>query len=75
MQTWKIRLVSASGAAPTWPQLLLRFVLAWPSVGFYGAGLVWAIFDRDRQFMHDRLAGTRIAFAPRSAPIDPPKHS
>jgi uncharacterized RDD family membrane protein YckC len=22
--------------------------------------IVWALFDRDRQFLHDRLAGTRL---------------
>jgi uncharacterized RDD family membrane protein YckC len=62
MQTWKIRLTSVTGSSPSWPQLLLRFLLAWPSVGFYGAGLLWAIFDRDHQFLHDRLSGTRIVF-------------
>jgi hypothetical protein len=25
-----------------------------------GFGLAWALIDRDRQFLHDRLAGTRI---------------
>jgi uncharacterized RDD family membrane protein YckC len=25
-----------------------------------GIGLLYAVFDRDRQFLHDRLAGTRI---------------
>jgi uncharacterized RDD family membrane protein YckC len=25
-----------------------------------GMGLGWALFDRDRQFLHDRLAGTRL---------------
>jgi uncharacterized RDD family membrane protein YckC len=25
-------------------------------------GVLWALFDRDRQFLHDRLAGTRIVF-------------
>jgi len=34
--------------------------LAWPSLAFLGCGLLWALFDRDRQFLHDRLAGTRI---------------
>lgn len=62
MQTWKIRLTSASGTRPSWGQLLLRYLLLWPSIGFYGAGLVWSLFDRDRQFLHDRLAGTRIVF-------------
>ncbi|MDL1864805.1 RDD family protein, partial [Betaproteobacteria bacterium PRO5] len=23
-------------------------------------GLLWALFDRNRQFLHDRVAGTRI---------------
>jgi len=27
---------------------------------FFGFGFLWAIFDRDHQFLHDRLAGTRI---------------
>lgn len=62
MQTWKIRLTSADGAAPSRHQLLLRFTLAWPSIFFFGAGLIWAVFDRDRQFLHDRLAGTRLVF-------------
>lgn len=62
MQTWKIRLTSVTGAAPSWRQLILRFLLTWPSIGCYGAGLVWALFDRDRQFLHDRLSGTRIVF-------------
>jgi hypothetical protein len=25
-----------------------------------GAGFAWAVVDRDHQFLHDRLAGTRI---------------
>ncbi|MBI4984942.1 MAG: RDD family protein [Rhodocyclales bacterium] len=62
MQTWKIRLQSVDGTAPSFERLLLRFLLAWPSLFFFGAGLIWAVFDRDRQFMHDRLAGTRLVF-------------
>ena len=61
MQTWKLRLDSAlTGDRVTLAQALLRFALCWPSVLFFGAGLIWALFDRDRQFLHDRLAGTRI---------------
>jgi len=62
MQTWKIELQSADGNAPTIDQLLLRFLLAWPSIILLGAGLVWALVDRDRQFLHDRLSGTRLVF-------------
>lgn len=62
MQTWKIRLTTPSGAEPSLARLALRYVLAWPSLVYLGAGLFWAIFDRDRQFLHDRLAGTRLVF-------------
>jgi uncharacterized RDD family membrane protein YckC len=34
------------------------------AVGALGVGLWWALFDRDRQFLHDRLAGTRIILLP-----------
>lgn len=62
MQTWKIRLSTPSGAQPSLARLALRYVLAWPSVSYLGAGVLWALFDRDRQFLHDRLAGTRLVF-------------
>lgn len=62
MQTWKIRLSTPSGAQASLARLVLRYVLAWPSVLYLGAGLFWALFDRDRQFLHDRLAGTRLVF-------------
>ena len=60
MQTWKIRLTTSSGAPPSLARLALRYVLAWPSIVYLGAGLLWALFDRDGQFLHDRLAGTRL---------------
>lgn len=30
------------------------------SILIFGSGFIWALFDRDRQYLHDRLAGTRI---------------
>ncbi|MDP2792942.1 MAG: RDD family protein [Sulfurisoma sp.] len=62
MQTWKLRLLMADGSQPPPSRLLLRYALTWPSLLLCGAGLLWALFDRDRQFLHDRLAGTRIVF-------------
>jgi uncharacterized RDD family membrane protein YckC len=67
MQTWRLKLVdSATGATPTLARALARYVLCWPSLLFFGAGLLWSLFDRDRQFLHDRLAGTRIVQLPRA---------
>lgn len=63
MQTWKIRLVAADGAALTTRQVFLRYALAWPSLLACGIGIAWALVDRDRQFLHDRLAGTRLVRA------------
>lgn len=60
MQTWKIRLVSAEGGPLAPRQILLRYLASWPSLLIGGLGLIWALFDRDRQFLHDRIAGTRL---------------
>lgn len=62
MKTWKVQLQSADGTAPSIDQLLLRLMLAGPSICGFGAGLIWAVFDRDRQFLHDRLSGTRLVY-------------
>jgi uncharacterized RDD family membrane protein YckC len=59
MRAWNIRLVSAGGASLTRRQVHLRYLLAWPSL-LLGIGILWALVDRDRQFLHDRLAGTRL---------------
>ncbi|MCE1186648.1 RDD family protein [Zoogloea sp.] len=60
MQTWKLRLVNIDGEPIGLKQGWLRYALAWPCVLFFGVGLIWAVLDRDRQFLHDRLAGTRL---------------
>jgi uncharacterized RDD family membrane protein YckC len=67
MKTWRIRLVNADGGPPTLRQALLRFVLALLGLLLAGAGFWWALFDRDRQFLHDRIVGTRLIRVPRKA--------
>jgi uncharacterized RDD family membrane protein YckC len=34
--------------------------VAFATLAFSGVGVAWAFVDRDRQFLHDRLAGTRL---------------
>ena len=60
MKTWKLRLVGANGDRITLRQAMVRYVCAWPCVALGGIGMFYAPFDRDRQFLHDRLAGTKI---------------
>jgi uncharacterized RDD family membrane protein YckC len=62
MKTWKIRLVAPGHDRVPPFAALLRFVLALLAVPT-GIALGWALFDRDRQFLHDRLAGTRLVTA------------
>jgi len=66
MQTWKLRIVNIDGNPVSLRQGWLRYALAWPSVLFFGVGLLWALIDKDKQFLHDRLAGTRIVLLPAS---------
>jgi uncharacterized RDD family membrane protein YckC len=72
MQTWRLRIVNVDGGPPELNQLLLRYLLSWPSLLLYGAGLIWACFDRDRQFLHERLSGTRIICVPPTTAKKPP---
>lgn len=60
MQTWKMRMVRSDGRPVGVVRALTRYLLAWPSLLLLCVGLLWALLDRDRQFLHDRLAGTRI---------------
>ena len=60
MKTWGLRLITAEGRPIALWQGLTRYLLAWPSIALFGIGILWALFDRDGQFLHDRLAGTRL---------------
>lgn len=57
MKAWKIRLVEVTPR-----KALLRFLFALFLVPTL-ISIVWSFFDRDRQFLHDRLAGTRLVLA------------
>ena len=52
MRAWRIRLVEVTPG-----KAIIRFVLA---AALLPLSILWALVDRDRQFLHDRLAGTRL---------------
>lgn len=67
MQTWRLKVVRADdGRQLELGRAWARYALAWPSV-LSGVGLLWALVDRDRQFLHDRLAGTCVVLLPAPA--------
>lgn len=63
MKTWRIRVVDVGGGRLRPAQAVLRYMAAWLSLGLGGIGIVWALFDRDGQFLHDRIADTRLIAA------------
>jgi len=60
MKTWRLKLAAYDGAPLTPRRGIYRFVIALLGLMLFGAGFLWALIDRDRQFLHDRLAGTKI---------------
>jgi uncharacterized RDD family membrane protein YckC len=56
MKAWRIRL---AGVTPG--KAIARLVLA---ALLLPLSILWALLDRDRQFLHDRLAGTRLIYVP-----------
>ena len=68
MQTWRLKLVCAdNGCRPGIARCWLRYTLAWPSLWCAGLGVVWALLDPERQFLHDRLTGCCIVLLPESS--------
>lgn len=67
MRAWRLRLVGASGVAPGWRQLCLRYAVGTVSLALGGLGFWWAWVDRDRLTWHDRASGTRLIRLPKKA--------
>lgn len=65
MKTWRMRLLAQDGTAVKPPRAWARYAAATLSVALLGLGFLWALVDRERQFLHDRLAGTRLTVTPR----------
>lgn len=65
MKTWRLYLVdgvTGNGLRPL--QAIVRYGLGWicwPT----GLSLLWSLLDPDKQFLHDRIAGSRIIYVPK----------
>jgi uncharacterized RDD family membrane protein YckC len=60
MKTWRLKLVTTDGTPLDARRACLRYFAALLTIATAGLGFLWALIDRDRQFLHDRIAGTRI---------------
>ena len=59
-QTWKIKLVNQAGDTLNVRQAITRYFFSSLSALVLGFGFIWALFDRDRLYLHDRLLKTRF---------------
>ncbi|MBA3697143.1 MAG: RDD family protein, partial [Methylotenera sp.] len=50
----------------TFKAATLRYVVATASLMLLGLGFLWALIDRDRCYLHDRLLKNRITAVPRN---------
>lgn len=75
MKTWRLVLMQAVGGPLPYKRAMVRYCVAWfgplagaaayAGMGRWGWALVatnyaWAALDPERQFLHDRVAGTRL---------------
>ncbi len=60
MRSWRLKLQRLDGAPLRARQAIARYVLALAGTIALGITYWWALFDADKAFLHDRLAGTRI---------------
>ncbi|WP_047515150.1 RDD family protein [Methylophilus sp. Q8] len=63
-QTWKLKVVDQHGQLLDVQQAVMRYVLAGVLLLPAGLTLWWALLDREQQFLHDRLLGSRIIVVP-----------
>ena len=59
-QTWRMQLVNQAGNVLSTQQAMLRYVLASVSACVFGLGFLWALVDKNRLYLHDRILKTRF---------------
>jgi uncharacterized RDD family membrane protein YckC len=60
MRTWRIRIIMRGGGPLEIGTAVIRYLAAVVGIALGAIGLFWALLDGERQFLHDRVAGTRI---------------
>lgn len=67
MQAWKMKIVAHDGGLLNLRQAALRYVLASLLTLLFGISLLYMFVNRQRQFLHDRLLGSRYEIIAKAA--------
>lgn len=59
LRAWKLRVVSQTQRSPSFKQASIRF-MAGTVFGLSGIGWVWAVFDKEKRTLYDRLSQTQL---------------
>lgn len=66
-----LRVVNArTGERPGYLRALVRYIGYFVSALPLGLGFLWIVFDRQRQGLHDKIAGTRVVMVDDSEILD-----
>lgn len=65
MQAWKIKVVKDNLQTLSWATAIKRFLLAVPSVCFFGLGYFFVFFNKNKLSIHDFGSKTRVLFTPK----------
>lgn len=60
MRSWNINIITKTDNELSWTQASLRFFCAILSFSFFGLGYLWAIFDKQKSTLHDKLSRTKL---------------
>ncbi len=64
MRAWKIRILPDEGSLISWKTSLLRFLMAFVSIGTFGIGMLWSLFDKDKRCWHDMFSQSGLYHSP-----------
>jgi uncharacterized RDD family membrane protein YckC len=60
MRAWRIQLVATDGSPIQWGQCIIRCVIAFVSMGLFGIGYLWMLFDPKRRSWQDLVSKTHV---------------
>jgi uncharacterized RDD family membrane protein YckC len=60
MRSWKIEVINETDTPLNWKQASFRYFAALLSLLLLGLGFIWALFDKEKLTLHDRLSKTKL---------------